>query len=115
MDSSVRYPSSSMYRITLGRTKSAGDLRRAIDFGFLLVNFAGTNGGTELGIRLDRTRSLLENADFAVGSGTIHLVGTLALSCNEVEVVVEIDLAKLAGFGCLKFIQTHPGSPPASA
>lgn len=104
MDSLVKHLSSSMHKITLGRLKSVEDLQRSIGLGYLLVKFPETDGGTELGIRLDPSRAMLEKADFPVRSGTIHLVGALVLNYNEVEMEVDIDLATLEGRGRLKLI-----------
>jgi hypothetical protein len=104
MDSLVKHLASSKHRVTLERSKSAEDLQRAIGLGYLLVNFPETKGGTELGITLNPARAMLENADFAAGSGTIYLAGTLVLNYNHVEVELDVDLATLEGRGCLKLI-----------
>jgi hypothetical protein len=104
VDALVKHLTSSMHKITLERSKSVEDLQRSIGLGYLLVNFPETDGGTELVIRLDQSRAMLENADFSTRSGTIHLVGTLVLNYNEVEMEADIDLATLGGRGCLKLI-----------
>lgn len=104
MDSLVKHLASSKHRVTLERSKSAEDLQRAIGLGYLLVNFPETNGGTELGITLNPSRTVLENADFSNRSGTIHLAGTLVLNYNHVELELDVDLATLEGRGCLKLI-----------
>lgn len=104
MDSLVKQLVASKQRVTLERSKSVEDLQRAIGRGYLLVKFPETKGGTELGITLDPSRTVLENADFSTRSGTVHLAGTLVLNYNQVELDLDIDLATLEGQGCLKLI-----------
>lgn len=104
MDSLVKHLVASRQRVTLERSKSAEDLQRAIGRGYLLVKFPETKGGTELGITLNPSRTILENADFSARSGTVHLAGTCVLNYNEVEMDLDVDLATLEGSGSLKLI-----------
>jgi hypothetical protein len=110
MDSLVKHLASSKHRVTLERSRSAEDLRRALELGYLLVKFPETNGGTELGITLDPSRAMLEHADFSTGSGTIHLVGTLVLNYHPVEMELDVDLATLEGHGCLNLLADEAAS-----
>lgn len=75
-------------------------LKECIDRGFVHVKFTDTQGGTELGVRLDKTASEL-NADFENSAGKLRLVGNLVLDYHKVQCVAEIDLASLAGTGHL--------------
>lgn len=108
MDELVQRLSSGMHNICADHIKSAQELKESIDRGYVLVKFPDTRGGTVLGTRLDKTRSVLSNADFSAGAGTVQLVGSLVLNYNEVELIGELDLATLQGEGCLKLIADEP-------
>jgi uncharacterized protein YbdZ (MbtH family) len=77
-------------------------LKEAIDRGFVFLNFTGTRGGTELGIRLDPAVTDWKHADFQAGKGTAHLVGSLTLNDVRVRCVADIDLEQLTGEGHLE-------------
>lgn len=49
---------------SLRSEKTATALRESIDRGYVHIKFANTNGGTDLGIRLDPEASNLQEADF---------------------------------------------------
>jgi hypothetical protein len=85
-----------------GMKPSLDDLQRRVeDMGYALIKFTGTRGGTELGIRLDRAATDASSADFAGGTGTVHVEGTLILNNDPVRCVADIDLATLDGTGHL--------------
>jgi hypothetical protein len=86
----------------------AEQLKQAIDSGYVLLKFTETKGGTELGVCLDRSRMVLNGADFEVGTGTVQVCGTLLLNYNEVEFPAEIDIATLKGKGRLNLIADEP-------
>ena len=86
--------------------RSAGALREALDRGYVFVRFTGTEGGTELGVRLDGGADL-SGADFAAAAGTVRLTGTLTLDFEPVRCHAEIDLATLAGTGRLERVGGH--------
>ncbi|HEY2236957.1 MAG TPA: MbtH domain protein [Candidatus Angelobacter sp.] len=86
--------------ITMRSVITLNGLRDRIARGFLHVKFTGTRGGTELGIRLDKTACKLD-ADFDRGTGRIHVVGTLTLDYEKVKCFADIDLATFAGTGHL--------------
>lgn len=48
---------------------------------------------------MEQTR--LDGADFEGGTGNVHLVGSLTLNYDKVELVADIDLASLKGTGYL--------------
>jgi uncharacterized protein YbdZ (MbtH family) len=81
-------------------------LKESIDRGFVLIRFPRTAGGTELGMALDRDASNLEGADFAVASGTVHLVGDLTLDWRKARCMVALDLSTMQGMGRL---ESSPG------
>lgn len=104
MDELVKRLSDGKHKVVLERSKSAQEVKEAIDRGYVLIKFPETRGGTELGIRLDKARSVTSEANFAEGKGTIQLVGTLVLNYNELEAAAQIDLATLSGTGHLTLI-----------
>ena len=73
----------------------------AIDRGYVYIKFTGTNGGTELGVRLDTQASDWSQADFSKATGAVHLEGTLTLNYVKVRVVVDFQLDTLTGNGHL--------------
>lgn len=84
---------------------SVEKFKASIDRGYVLIKFTDTQGGTELGVRLDNERSDLSQADFKQGRGTAHLEGSLTLNYVKVRCVADIDLATLAGTGCLEVLE----------
>ncbi|TVT61143.1 MbtH domain protein [Amycolatopsis rhizosphaerae] len=85
-----------------GPQPSLEDLRRRFeDLGYVFIKFTGTQGGTDLGVRLDRDASGLGTADFERASGVVHVEGTLVLNEDPVRCVADIDLATLSGTGRL--------------
>ena len=78
------------------------ELRNRIeDIGTVFIKFTETRGGTDLGIRVDRLACDLDGADFAAGSGRVHVEGTLILNDDPVRCVADLDLATLKGTGRL--------------
>jgi hypothetical protein len=83
------------------------ELQRRIDeLGYVFIKFTGTRGGTDLGVRLDRSSCDLSEADFDAGAGTAHLEGTLTLNDDPVRCIADIDLATLRGTGRLVVAET---------
>ncbi len=80
---------------------SIGLFKEAIDRGYVHIKFTETQGGTELGVRLDKARCDFSEADFEEGKGRAHLEGDLTLDYVKVRCVSDIDLGKLAGKGHL--------------
>jgi hypothetical protein len=80
-------------------------IKECLQRNFIHVRFTDTQGGTELGIRLDQNASEL-NADFDQGKGKIKLVGNLTLDYQKVQVVALIDLASFKGEGHLALLQS---------
>jgi hypothetical protein len=57
---------------------------------------------------MEQTR--LEGADFASATGSVHLVGSLTLNYDKVQLVADIDLGSLKGTGHLVLIEAAGGS-----
>ena len=74
-------------------------LKAAVDRGYVHIKFTETEGGTELGIRLDRESSDISQANFEDGSGSIRIVGDLVLDYVPIRFHGQIDLATMAGTG----------------
>jgi hypothetical protein len=84
------------------REDARAELKEAIDRGYVHVLFTETQGGTELGFKLDEERSDLAGADWERGEGKVRLVGELTLDGVPVRCVAEIDLATVEGEGRLE-------------
>lgn len=82
-------------------------LQESIDRGYVHMTFTNTQGGTTLGVRLDRDRSNITQADFAHQSGTVHLEGTLTLNYVPVWCIADLDLPTLQGYGHLALVEAH--------
>lgn len=91
--------------LTAQRYSAAAELQQAIERGYVLVKFTATQGGTELGVRLERKHCDLAQADFAHNSGVARLAGTLTLNYVKVRVRAAIDLATLDGSGQLEILE----------
>ncbi|MGD0245009.1 MAG: hypothetical protein ABSB59_32425 [Streptosporangiaceae bacterium] len=86
-----------------GADPTAEELReRTGEMGYVLVKFTQTRGGTELGFPLDRDATDISGADFAEGTGSVHVEGHLILNDDPVRCIADIDLATLKGTGRLK-------------
>ncbi|HJT57576.1 MAG TPA: hypothetical protein VJ761_13830 [Ktedonobacteraceae bacterium] len=83
--------------------------RRVKEMGYVFIQFTDTRGGTNLGVRVDMASTDLSNADFATGTGTAHIEGTLTLDYVHVRCAVDIDLATRQGTGRLLILEeVHP-------
>ena len=87
--------------VTVRPQRTAQTFKERIDMGSVHIKFTGTQGGTELGIRLDRDASDTSNADFDAGEGTVHLEGTVTLDYVPVRCVADIDIGSFDGQGRL--------------
>lgn len=105
MDELVERLAEGDHPIVARRADSVEELKQSIDRGYVLVTFTDTRGGTELGVRLDETMTDLKGADFDLATGTVHLVGNLALNYVKVRCVADIDLATLEGKGHLEILE----------
>jgi hypothetical protein len=101
MSELVKRLSTGKHPVSVARYKSAADLGQAIAQGFVLVKFTDTQGGTELGFKIDKARSTVPADGEA---GTLQLVGPLTLDYVRVECEVEIDAQNLAGTGALRLV-----------
>lgn len=80
--------------------------RRLTKVGYVFVKFTETQGGTELGIRVDQAATDLSHANFETQTGSLHLEGTLTLDYVPVRCKADIDLETLNGTGQLVLLQS---------
>ncbi len=92
--------------VDLRTEKTAQKLKESIDHGYVHIKFTNTQGGTELGVRLDQDHSDIMKADFDQQTGTVHLVGGLTLNYVPVRCVADIDLATFTGQGHLELVES---------
>lgn len=75
--------------------------KRVLDMGYAFIKFTDTNGGTDLGVRIDKERTDVRQASFDQGTGVAHIEGTLTLNYVKVRCVADIALDTLRGTGHL--------------
>jgi hypothetical protein len=90
--------------ISLRPERTVKLFREMLDRGHVLVKFTQTQGGTELGVALDKSRSDLTQANFDAETGKVRLCGELTLDYVPVRVVADIDLPALEGQGRLEIL-----------
>jgi hypothetical protein len=73
--------------------------RRLTEMGYVFVKFPDSGGTTDLGVRVDEAATDLGGADFAQGTGSVHVEGTLTLNYVQVRCLADIDLTSLSGSG----------------
>jgi len=64
MDELVQRLSKGSHPVLASRVKSAGELKQSIERGYVLIKFTDTQGGTELGLRLEEPAAILRSADY---------------------------------------------------
>jgi hypothetical protein len=79
--------------------------KRVTDMKYVFIKFTGTRGGTDLGVRVDSSATDLSHANFAQGSGTAHIEGTLTLNYVKIRCIADIDLSTLNGTGHLVVLE----------
>lgn len=104
MDELVKFLSEGSHKIRVDRAKTPAEFRASLDDGFVLLRFTETRGGTTLGVRLDKSRCELGEADLQ----KVKLVGTLVLNYNEIELTANIDPTTLEGDGSVALIADEP-------
>lgn len=75
--------------------------RRVEELGYVFIKFTQTRGGTDLGVRLDKSATNLQGASFEQASGLVHVEGTLTLNYVKVRCIADIHLETLQGTGQL--------------
>ena len=110
MNELVERLSTGKHNVAVTRYKSAKELKECIDRRFVLVKFTETQGGTELGYKLDMDKSRTDEADFDSPKGVVRLVGELTLNYENVRCIADIDLESLTGKGNLELLEPRAGA-----
>lgn len=84
------------------RTKDMMLIKKRIEDGFILLKFNETNGGTELGIHINKSQMNLDEVSFLAQAGILKIVGVCTLDGFKVRCLAEIDLATREGSGWLE-------------
>jgi uncharacterized protein YbdZ (MbtH family) len=87
--------------ISLRPTKDVARFKECLERGYVHVKFTDTQGGTELGVRLDAQHTDLSRADFVNATGTATLAGNLTLDFVAVHCHATVTLPDLKGEGYL--------------
>lgn len=103
MDELVERLSQGDHPVTVGGPMpSLEEFRKRVeDMGYVFIKFTGTRGGTDLGVRVDKSATNLSQASFDQATGVAHVEGTLILNYIKVRCVADIDLETLNGTGHL--------------
>jgi hypothetical protein len=103
MDELVQRLTEGTHPVTVGGPKpSLEEFRRRVeDMGYVFIKFTGTRGGTDLGVRVDKSSTDLSQASFDQQAGRVHIEGLLTLNYVRVRCVADIDLQTLDGTGHL--------------
>jgi hypothetical protein len=102
MNDLVQRLSQEDHSVTIGGVQpSVTDLKQRIDKGYIFIKFTETQGGTDLGVRVDKAATDTSRCDFEQSAGVVHVEGTLILNYVKSRCIADIDLATLAGTGRL--------------
>jgi hypothetical protein len=107
MDELVQRLSQGHHPVTLGGPQpSVAEFKQRIeDLGYVFIKFTGTQGGTDLGVTVDKAATELSGANFEQATGEVHVEGTLTLNYVKVRCVADIDLATMNGKGHLVILE----------
>jgi uncharacterized protein YbdZ (MbtH family) len=92
---------------SVGPETSVSRFKEALDRGYVHVKFTDTEGGTELGVRLDREGCDFSKANFEQATGSVHIEGSLRLDYENVKCISDIELETLAGKGHLEKVEAE--------
>jgi len=93
--------------VTIRPKRTATALKECLDRGYVHIRFPNTRGGTELGVRVDKTETETGAADFTSGTGRIRIVGGLTLNYVKVKCIADVDLQTMEGKGHLVPIEAN--------
>jgi hypothetical protein len=79
--------------------------RRLGEIGYVFIKFTDTRGGTDLGVRVDKSATTVSQSGVEQQSGSVHVEGTLTLNYVKVRCIADIDLATLKGTGHLVVLE----------
>lgn len=90
--------------VSVGPERSVEGLREALSRGYIHLKFTNTQGGTEVGVAVDRNRSDVSSADFNSKTGKVTIVGSLILDYVPLQCTATIELPQLDGSGHLEVV-----------
>lgn len=107
MDELVQRLAQGKHPVTVGGPKPSLEefKQRVEDMGYVFIKFTDTRGGTDLGVRVDKSATDLSQADFDQRAGVAHVEGTLTLNYVKVRCVADINLETLDGTGALVVLE----------
>ncbi len=107
MDELVQRLSKGKHPVTVGGPKPSLEefQQRVEDMGYVFIKFIDTRGGTDLGVRVDKSTTNLDQAYFEQRTGVAHVEGTLTLNYVKVRCVADVDLETLNGTGHLVVLE----------
>lgn len=111
MDELVQRLSQGDHPVTVGGPKpTLSEFRKRVeDMGYAFIKFTDTQGGTDLGVRVDKSATNVRQGDFDQATGSVHIEGTLTLNYAKVRCVANINLKTLNGTGHLVVLEeVHP-------
>lgn len=89
-----------------GPNPSLEEFRKRIeDMGYVFIKFTETRGGTDLGVRVDKSAVNVSQASFEQATGIAHVEGTLTLNYVKVRCIADIQLESLKGTGHLVILE----------
>jgi uncharacterized protein YbdZ (MbtH family) len=88
---------------------SVKSFNEAVDSVYVRIKFTDTNGGTELGVSVDKAACDLSAANFEDGTGRARIVGGLSVDYTKVRCIADIDLQTLEGVGHLEKVLAANG------
>ncbi|GCF08352.1 MbtH domain protein [Dictyobacter arantiisoli] len=103
MDELVERLSQGEHPVVVGGPKPSLDefRQRIVDMGYVFIKFTDTRGGTDLGVRIDKSATDVSQANFDRAAGTAHIEGTLTLNYVKARCIADIHLESLDGTGHL--------------
>lgn len=107
MNTLVQKLSKGEHPVTLGGPSPSLEAfqRRLENPGYVFIKFTDTQGGTDLGVRVDKDATDVSRANFVEGAGIVHVEGTFILNFVRVRCWAEIDLQTLNGIGHLTILE----------
>jgi hypothetical protein len=106
MNELVKKLSAGKHKVIVNRPdKTAAGLQERLDLAYLHVLFTDT--GTEIGVRLDKTKCKLPINFVVDGKGLAHVEGILTLNYEKVRCIVDFNIENMEGTGYLESIDNN--------
>jgi hypothetical protein len=107
MDELVQQLTEGSHPITVGGPDPSLEefLRRVKDMGYVFIKFTDNQGGTDLGVRVDKDATNLDQVAFDQHTGVAHIEGTLTLNYTNVRCIADIDVGTFNGTGHLVLVE----------